>query len=379
MGTKLAAYFAVAEEIGGLEAKIKLAVMTRVTSSDAAAAEDSPANVQAFDLAISRVRSLYGVPDAAPAAAAVPTPSAGLRVRPSLPGGEDLLFGLLGSLHDAMVAVYDSSGSCLLASESKLLAQRYGQAGLKVGEELARLVAREVGLGISQQFITPRTIVGEHKLRLGGLEVWMQVALSAVHDTSGRVTAVAAFIQDVTERRRAEDRLRDSEKRLREHNRIFLELMAQKASFLPDLRRTLARITEAAAKTIGVARASVWFYDEGKTKIVCADLYEKASFKHSAGVELPASAFPSYFRALLDQRTIAAHDAHKDPRTAEFSESYLTPLGIGAMLDVPIWVHGDMVGVVCHEHVGPAREWTADEENFAYVMGNIVALAKERA
>ncbi len=379
MGTKLSAYFTEAESIGGLEAKIKLAVMTRVTSSDAAVADDSATNLEMFDRAIARVRSLYAAPGSGLVTAPIGTPSTGLRARGSLPGGEDLLFGLLSSLHDAMVAVYDSAGHCLLASESRLLAQRYGQGGVKVGEEIAKFVGREAGLGISQQFLSPRIIVAEHQMRLGDHEVWMQVALSAVQDPGGQVTAVAAFIQDITERRRAEDRLRESEKRLREHNRVFLELMAQKSSFLPDIRRTLARITESAAKTLGVARVSVWFYDEGKSKIVCADLYEKASFKHSSGTELPSSAFPGYFRALLDQRTIAANDAHKDPRTAEFSESYLAPLGIGAMLDVPIWVSGDMIGVVCHEHIGGAREWTADEENFAYLMANIVAVARERA
>ena len=82
--------------------------------------------------------------------------------------------------------------------------------------------------------------------------------------------------------------------------------------------------------------------------------------------------------ALKEERTIAAHDAHTDPRTSCFSQGYLGPLGIGALLDVPIWVDGRMWGVVCHEHVGPARKWTVDEERFGYLMANFVALALER-
>jgi GAF domain-containing protein len=46
---------------------------------------------------------------------------------------------------------------------------------------------------------------------------------------------------------------------------------------------------------------------------------------------------------------------------------------------VPIWVGRVMVGVVCHEHVGPKRMWTKDEETFAYLMSNFVALAIERS
>ena len=47
------------------------------------------------------------------------------------------------------------------------------------------------------------------------------------------------------------------------------------------------------------------------------------------------------------------------------------------MLDVPIWVDGRMVGVVCNEHIGPERTWNPDDENFAYTIGGLAALAEE--
>ena len=97
-----------------------------------------------------------------------------------------------------------------------------------------------------------------------------------------------------------------------------------------------------------------------------------------SGVQLAERDYPAYFAALATERTIAAHDAHKDPRTSAFSAGYLTPLGIGALLDVPIWVEGRMIGVVCHEHLGRARTWNADEEQFAYLMSAFVALTAER-
>jgi GAF domain-containing protein len=122
----------------------------------------------------------------------------------------------------------------------------------------------------------------------------------------------------------------------------------------------------------------VWYCDSPQTKIWCVDLFQRAQGSHASGSELFAKDFAPYFRALRGERTIAAHDAQTDPRTSCFSEVYLKPLGIGALLDVPIWVGRSMVGVVCHEHVGPKRLWTKDEETFAYLMSNFVALAMER-
>jgi len=165
---------------------------------------------------------------------------------------------------------------------------------------------------------------------------------------------------------------------LRSQFRCVAELMSQRALFLGDVEKTVRRVDEAAASTLDVERVSVWKLDATRSKITCLDLFERTAAKHSSGVELFRKDFESYFVALESERTIAAGDAHRDPRTSCFSVSYLKPLGIDSMLDVPIWVQGTMVGVICHEHVGPARKWNSDEESFAYLMSTIVALSMER-
>jgi GAF domain-containing protein len=171
---------------------------------------------------------------------------------------------------------------------------------------------------------------------------------------------------------------KDAELRLRRFNQVIADVLGQRSVFFARPKESFARLTEAAADGLQCGRASIWFYDDRRTLIRCADLFERSAAKHSTGIELQASAFPKYFAALQTQRTIAAHDAHTDARTAEFAKPYLAPLGIGAMLDVPVWVDGQMVGVVCNEHMGNRRDWTSDDENFAYAMAGFVALAEER-
>ena len=165
---------------------------------------------------------------------------------------------------------------------------------------------------------------------------------------------------------------------LRRHLNTYLDMMSQRSLFLGNVDATIRRVNEAACSAIDVERVSVWYCDAQQTKIWCVDLFQRAQASHSGGTELFAKDFASYFRALRAERTIAAHDAQTDARTSCFTEVYLKPLGIGALLDVPIWVGRSMIGVVCHEHVGPKRMWTKDEETFAYLMSNFVALAVER-
>ncbi len=167
---------------------------------------------------------------------------------------------------------------------------------------------------------------------------------------------------------------------LRRRTALLVDLMSQRQLYFPDVARTTARVTEVAAAGLEVARVSVWRFERAAPKVMglrCVDLFERATALHTSGAVLRADAFPDYFAAIETQRTIAAHDAHRDPRTAGFSIPYLTPLGINSMLDVPIWAGNKMIGVVCHEHTGPARIWSQDDEDFAYLTSAFVALATE--
>ena len=118
-----------------------------------------------------------------------------------------------------------------------------------------------------------------------------------------------------------------------------------------DLDTALAHLTEVAAETMRVERASVWRYSDDRSKLVCVDLYERFTDRHMSGTVIDASDKPRYFEALSEERSIAAHDAWQDERTNEFTESYLRPLGISSMMDAPIVFQGNLVGVVCIEHV----------------------------
>ncbi|HVR21200.1 MAG TPA: ATP-binding protein [Polyangiaceae bacterium] len=143
------------------------------------------------------------------------------------------------------------------------------------------------------------------------------------------------------------------------------------------LEEVLATITEAAAQTLSVARVNVWLYDAERFQIECIEGYDRASRQHARGAVLLASKYPSYFEALERLRSVTAMDVGSDPRTQELVESYLAPLGIESMLDVPILRSGHVIGVVCHEHVGPPRVFEPWERSFAGSIGDLVALALE--
>ena len=141
-------------------------------------------------------------------------------------------------------------------------------------------------------------------------------------------------------------------------------------------------IINSVCEGLEITRAGIWLYDEMQTLVQCTLLIDKGNDLDHESLVLTRKDFPHYFEALDSERTIAAHDALTDVATFEFAEVYLTPLGISSMLDVPIRHRGKMIGIICCEHQGEAREWHADEVVFAASLADLygrAVSANERA
>jgi len=172
----------------------------------------------------------------------------------------------------------------------------------------------------------------------------------------------------------AQDALTQQVEHARRQQEVLLELGLREELHGSSLEVALGAITKQAGDHLNTERTGVWTYSEDRSQIRCLVLYERSTGNFSGGTTLSKEDYPRYFAALAQERAIAAHNAHEDTRTNEFSEGYLSPLGISSMLDAPIRGSGQMLGVICHEHVGAARVWTEQEQSFAASISDFVAI-----
>ena len=216
-----------------------------------------------------------------------------------------------------------------------------------------------------------------HLKRANGSTLWVLASFRLV--TWDGEPAVLSVFHDISAQYAAEVSLKASEHRLVTQSDALTTLTARYTDPSEWFDERLRSILDIAAHALDVERLSLWRFDPERGSIRCSGLYLRTSRQYETGAVLRRQDAPSYFEALEHYRVIPAHDATTDLRTCEFLDKYLVPHGIGAMLDVPLRYDNRTVGVLCAEHVGPARTWTVDEQNFAISVGNliIVALAEE--
>ncbi|KAF1052803.1 MAG: Cyclic di-GMP phosphodiesterase PdeR [Stenotrophomonas maltophilia] len=123
-------------------------------------------------------------------------------------------------------------------------------------------------------------------------------------------------------------------------------------------------ITQAASEAYDVARAGIWRLTADH-HLEPVTVYRRDIDQYERPHGFNVAQYPHYLEAINSGRAIDAHNVLQDPRTRELAEHYLRPQGISAMLDATIRVGGEVVGVLCLEHIGEVRLWQSDEIAFA--------------
>jgi len=178
---------------------------------------------------------------------------------------------------------------------------------------------------------------------------------------------------DISERKAVERKKKALSKQTIKRQGVLLELYKEDIS---DPEATLKRLTETDSKTLDVDRVSVWFFNGDKSFLECSDMYLSNEGHPRIELKIETKSCRKYLETLRRSHNLTAMDAQTDPKTSEFSD-YLKSHSIISLMDVPIWLHGEMVGILCNEQTRKMKEWTFEEQDFAASISYMISLSLE--
>lgn len=143
------------------------------------------------------------------------------------------------------------------------------------------------------------------------------------------------------------------------------------------LEEAIFEILEMASLSTGAERVNAWLFDDHRARITCIGNYDYRSKKLLPQVDLPRIAMPNYFKLFETEKIILSSDSQNDEKTIELLRDYLLPNGIRAMMDIPIRIEGEMIGVVCFEETEGPRIWRIQDQQFALIIAQMLSLALE--
>ncbi len=168
--------------------------------------------------------------------------------------------------------------------------------------------------------------------------------------------------------------VKERQENIEAQNRAFASLASSASLFDPGDPRGTPALAETLADATRARRISVWRLAHGGQTLSCEDCFDRETRTHTSGVELHRAELTQLWSALCADDGLDVADAAKDPRTSGLSHTYLRPLGVEALMAVPIRRGGEVVGSIWLEDLPPAARRAAGAESFARTVAQVEAV-----
>ncbi len=143
------------------------------------------------------------------------------------------------------------------------------------------------------------------------------------------------------------------------------------------IEEAVYEILESSSRAMHTTRVNAWVFDDDKTEIQCIGNFDARQNSLVPQTSVSRNIIPNYFHLFETEKIIIIRDTLNEVRTIELSEIYLKPNNIQALMDVPVRIEGEMVGVICFENIGEPREWTLQDQKYGLVAAQLLSLTIE--
>jgi two-component sensor histidine kinase len=144
-----------------------------------------------------------------------------------------------------------------------------------------------------------------------------------------------------------------------------------------DIERYTQEILKESAHVLNCERANAWTFNKKGDTLFSMNSFQASSEEFVIEKKLLAQHLPLYFNYLKKGEIIVSNNAELEKINQELLDLYIRPLRITSMIDVPIRSEGNMIGLICFEHVAKSHTWTLEEQKFSQSVAQLLSLALE--
>ncbi len=126
--------------------------------------------------------------------------------------------------------------------------------------------------------------------------------------------------------------------------------------------------------TLRIERLNIWLFNVERDALVSIAEFDSRTALFSKNSTILRNDYPLYFEAISENKIILAPNVYNHPATSQFSETYLKPNDIISVMDVPLRMEGQLIGVICFEKTGETeRNFSETERTFGLSLSTVLA------
>lgn len=205
--------------------------------------------------------------------------------------------------------------------------------------------------------------------------IWVSQKVTLKKNENGEVVGFSAIARDITLVKSLEIEHYNRSKKVRIHNETLKILTSQSYSNKDTFKGILRNILKIASTNCSIDRVSYWaFLKEG---IRCESMYYLNSDRFEKNFVIDKERHPIYFKNIETGAQIVASNVYDNSITQELCYEYFPKNNITSLLDTPILINGEIIGILCFEKIGTPIEWDNEDINFSRSIADLIAIAIE--
>lgn len=139
-----------------------------------------------------------------------------------------------------------------------------------------------------------------------------------------------------------------------------------------DWDNALQQLLEVGCDLLDLDRVSYWRLTADPSCLICELGYVRSKRVFERGGVVHERDCPEYFAEIRRVQVLIVEDARTDPRVRGL-DLYLATRQVRALLDVPVFAKGQMIGVLCHERVDQTGHWAPHDPELALTLSHALS------
>ena len=205
--------------------------------------------------------------------------------------------------------------------------------------------------------------------------VWVSQKVTLKKDENDDVIGFSAIARDITLIKSLEIEHYNRSKKVRIHNETLKVLTSQSYSNKDTFNGILRNILKIASTNCSIDRVSYWAFQ--KEGIRCESIYYLQSDRFEKNFFLDKESHPVYFKNIETGSQIVASNVYDNLTTQELCFDYFPKNNIKSLLDTPIFINGEIKGILCFEKTDKVTEWDNEDINISRSIADLIAIAIE--